>query len=302
MNQMILIADRTGHEWPVGHWAIRYWREFVHLAVAAVDACCGLNDTFDARDNDRIGEQARAKRLHVWTEANGAVDTLHRTPPLAVATADALFHLCEMCIMLLVDVAEWQSRLRFGVGPDNSADEPPAPNTRIPASDFRSNGLIRRVADIVRALPGNEKPPHPGDVRDADAAISYLERVRQWCETNGEAQGCGNSHDSTTVKGTYCTEDAMKLASIAGDEAAVAIIAIGHDSKLSADEKMRKICVLDKRWAGKKSPEWATMLQVTDQCIRGLAAWKTIQQARKTDYLEEMCRAWQEGNDWSFDG
>lgn len=181
------VVDFVGRQWPARHWAIRYWHEFVHLHVAAVDAGWGLIDTFVRRDHARsmFGEREREDQILDWAKANAAACEFFREPPIAVDGAEALAALCEQCVERLAYVAEWQDRLRHGVGGVKPFDEPPVPNTWIPASDYRPNGLIRRVAEIVRRLPGGDKPGHPGDLPHADAAISYLERVRDWCDANG---------------------------------------------------------------------------------------------------------------------
>lgn len=195
MSEKTLVLDRTGREWPVGHWAIKYWYEFVHLVVAAEDSRWGLDGAFMRRDlGERIvGVKEYEEQLLSWAKANEKACGLYYEPPIPVNTVDALDALCEHFIEPLARVAEWQDRLRDGIAGIKAVDEPPLPNTWIPASDYCPNILIRRVAEIVRRLPGADKPDDPGRVTDVDAAKAYLERVRQWCRRGNDSGSDGIS-------------------------------------------------------------------------------------------------------------
>jgi hypothetical protein len=59
-----------------------------------------------------------------------------------------------------------------------------------------------------------------------------------------------------------------------GDDNAIAIINIAQDPTKTVDQKMRDIYGIDKRFLGKTSEEWATLLTVSGPAIRQTDWWK----------------------------
>jgi hypothetical protein len=52
------------------------------------------------------------------------------------------------------------------------------------------------------------------------------------------------------------------------------VLAIAHNRQLSADERMRRICAIDKKYLGWTSPQWAALLGVSANAIRLTPFWK----------------------------
>jgi hypothetical protein len=73
-----------------------------------------------------------------------------------------------------------------------------------------------------------------------------------------------------------------RLAQAVGDDTAVRVLAIVNREDLSGQEKMRLLIRLDQRFKGKDSNQWATLLGVKPQAVRGYDAWKELQQERKS--------------------
>jgi len=64
------------------------------------------------------------------------------------------------------------------------------------------------------------------------------------------------------------------------DETDRRILAIAGNG-FPADQRMRDIALLDKRFLGYSAPKWAQLLHVTDAAIRQTDFWKEIQRAKK---------------------
>jgi len=59
------------------------------------------------------------------------------------------------------------------------------------------------------------------------------------------------------------------------------VIEIADRQDWDADRKMREICREDTSFAGLESPDWATLLNVTEGRIRQCAFWKKLQERKK---------------------
>jgi hypothetical protein len=74
----------------------------------------------------------------------------------------------------------------------------------------------------------------------------------------------------------------QRLAQAVGDDTTVRVLAILNREDLSSQEKMRLLIKLDQRFKGKDSNEWAMLLKVTPQAVRGYDAWKELRQEKKS--------------------
>jgi hypothetical protein len=68
-----------------------------------------------------------------------------------------------------------------------------------------------------------------------------------------------------------------RFAQVIGDKNAALIMELLNKKDLSGEEKMKEILKLDRRFTGKKSTDWAVILNVSDAAVRGYATWKTLQ-------------------------
>jgi hypothetical protein len=76
------------------------------------------------------------------------------------------------------------------------------------------------------------------------------------------------------------SEYAARVAALMDEEDA-RILAVASDTKLSANERMKRILVLDRSATGWKSTKWAGVLGVKDAGIRQTETWKELQEKRK---------------------
>lgn len=72
-----------------------------------------------------------------------------------------------------------------------------------------------------------------------------------------------------------------RIAEAVGDETTGQILAIAHRTDWSGERKMQEILKLDRRFAGKDSAQWGSLLQVTPDAVRGYATWKRLQAAKR---------------------
>ena len=75
-------------------------------------------------------------------------------------------------------------------------------------------------------------------------------------------------------------EHMAQVVQAVGDEMSVRIMAVANQKDLSGEERMKKIILLDCRYARKKSTEWSKLLCVSDAAIRGYKTWKVIQDSK----------------------
>lgn len=73
----------------------------------------------------------------------------------------------------------------------------------------------------------------------------------------------------------------QKLAIVIGDDNAAQLVHIHQRTDLTPEEKMNQMLIIDRRLAGKKSPDWAVLLSVSEGRVRQLETWKRLQ-ARAT--------------------
>jgi hypothetical protein len=66
-----------------------------------------------------------------------------------------------------------------------------------------------------------------------------------------------------------------------GDDNAGKILEIASQKDLPGESRMQNILRLDRRFAGKDSNEWATLLGVTPAAVRGYQTWKTLRRVEK---------------------
>lgn len=73
-----------------------------------------------------------------------------------------------------------------------------------------------------------------------------------------------------------------QLAQAVGDGNLARIMTIAGRKEWPGNRRMEEILLVDRRFAGKLSSEWATLLGVTDGAVRGYRTWKLLQQGKKT--------------------
>jgi hypothetical protein len=74
-----------------------------------------------------------------------------------------------------------------------------------------------------------------------------------------------------------------RIAQAVGDDNTSRILAVAQRTGWSGEQKMEEIVRLDKRFAGKNSTEWGTLLGVSAAAVRGYGLWKRLQEAKKSD-------------------
>jgi hypothetical protein len=94
-----------------------------------------------------------------------------------------------------------------------------------------------------------------------DAAI-ILDKIRLMLEGNQTAAGPAAE---------------AAVAELLLDENAQRIATILRDRKLSADDRMCAILLIDRTFAGKDSEEWAALLDVSASAVRQTATWRKLQ-------------------------
>jgi hypothetical protein len=89
--------------------------------------------------------------------------------------------------------------------------------------------------------------------------------------------------DKGTPPNGDIAEHMERVAQAIGDDNAVRILAIAHRKDLSGEGKMQEILRVDSRFAGKDSPEWAVLLNVSAAAVRGYGTWKDLQRRKKSE-------------------
>ena len=104
----------------------------------------------------------------------------------------------------------------------------------------------------------------------------------RWLHDMGVLRVLAESEPEAESGGQASIEQHMeRLAQAVGDENAAKIISIAHRKNQSGEQKMLEILQSDKRYGGKDSVAWGTLLGVSPAAVRGYRTWKTIQQFRK---------------------
>jgi hypothetical protein len=81
--------------------------------------------------------------------------------------------------------------------------------------------------------------------------------------------------------GNNLEQHMARVAQAIGDDYAVHVLAIAGQKDRSGEERMEEILRLDRRFAGKNSAEWGTLLGVSAAAIRGYKSWKRLQEGKK---------------------
>jgi hypothetical protein len=115
---------------------------------------------------------------------------------------------------------------------------------------------------------------------DCDVFTASAYAIRWMLETTGPTDKNKSKVDDTRPKEEPDSEQHFQRMALAvGDENAVKMMAIASRNDISADEKMQMILKLDKRFVGKDSNDWATLLRITPSAVRQTDTWKSLRSA-----------------------
>ncbi len=182
---------------------VRYWGEYCYLEVSVVYAKWGLRGLFVhggelyrslCADNSLTREQARQQ---CKAEVDAAVRETTE-PAIPVDTVPGLRVLCNAVIEHLHTIAKWHQWRDNPVAAQLWEQPKPPP-------DYSPDNLIREVWAIMRALPGQARPPLPTMPLTVNAATSSLDAVIGWCETQEAAV-----QSDTKTDDHQATQDSQK--------------------------------------------------------------------------------------------
>jgi hypothetical protein len=154
--------------------------------------------------------------------------------------------------------------------------------------------------DRARFAPGDDLLPRPSrldEPADVDNRCMFLvcASPRWWddmatlrARAVDAAAGVsgGNTKTESDVQATKqptIDQHMERIALAVGDENAVRILAIAERKDWSGERKMEEILLVDRRFAGRDSNEWATLLKVSAAAVRGYGVWKGLQRAKKSE-------------------
>lgn len=147
------------------------------------------------------------------------------------------------------------------------------------APEFEDEGavddwLVRHKAEISNRTSGLIEKSDYSAMLGLAAAVER-ERIlalKDWKDSGTELV----SHGVQPVGSDWM----QRIASAVGGPEAKEIMRIA-ESENSTDEKMQQILRVDRRWAGKGSPDWATLLRVSEGAVRKSPTWKQLKETEK---------------------
>jgi hypothetical protein len=142
-------------------------------------------------------------------------------------------------------------------------ENPTTPSTALCAVDF-APGLLLGMRDAVESL-------------------------MHWAAGTATGENRGQAH-SKTDKMKALPIDAVEkqveqFAAATMDENTAKILRIADDTARDADERMKEIIRIDRRFACHTSPKWAALLHVTDARIRQTECWLLRKQLKEQPHL-----------------
>lgn len=139
--------------------------------------------------------------------------------------------------------------------------------------------ILELLGHLYRFCGSNHVP----ELFDAKAAADLLERLAIHLSIVSPEPKVTGTNATEPLTKSDAERDLQRVAQAVGDDTAGKVMAIAQRTDLSADEKMAQIVRLDRRYAGKDSNDWATLLGITSAAVRVTKTWKVTQAAKKSD-------------------
>jgi len=212
-------------------------------------------------------EQADKNHWKQWTKVvvfkRGWLDQL-KQPPADVADLFGDAWQPAVNIFLAADTA-----------PDLAATELANLAAMDPGFAMSVGGCLRRGIRPVaegRWVPPASAPSFPPASVEGEASEPTAERV---AKLEGEQQTHAPGEQSNIE------QQMARVVQAIGDDTAAEVLVIANQKHRSGEARMIAILRLDRRFAGKDSVEWGTLLGVRPAAVRGYKTWKLLQERKK---------------------
>jgi hypothetical protein len=165
---------------------------------------------------------------------------------------------------------DWGRLRTVGVGGPNMRSECCTDGGGIAASGL----VLPLVYDLVDAAVklGWTGPAPASDRLGKGDVLIVLNKIEDWAAKAIAPPEAESEGEQPNVE-----QEMERVALAVGDDTAAKIMAIGQRKDWGGEQKMQEILRLDKRFAGKDSVEWGTLVGVSAAAIRGYRTWKLLQ-------------------------